>query len=301
MQHTIGNLIMDNEIEALKEKFNISAYDIELVRQAGALLVDFVPTFIDNWYLWLDKQEEFALFFGANKSNLKRVQDQQAIHWQSFFEANLNDNYIQSRRHIGQIHARINLPNDIYFAGMSFALQLITDGLWTIKPIPSNVGDMANALTKQLFLDTYLVIDEITRIQNFRLAESSKAMMEMSTPVTPIWEGILLLPLLGILDSSRTQDIMNKSLSKISETRTKVFILDISGVASVDTAVANQLIKITKATQLMGCEAIISGISPAIARTIIELGVNVGEVKTTSTLRDAFEIALKLINVHVSH
>ena len=292
---------MDNEIGPLKDKFNITTNDIELVRQAGKILVDFVPTFIENWYLWLIKQEEFSLFFGSNNSNLSRVQEQQAIHWQSFFEANLNDNYIKSRRHIGQVHARINLPNDIYFAGMSFALQLLTDGLWTIKPIPNNVGEIANALTKQLFLDTYLVIDEITRIQNFRLAESSKAMMEMSTPVTPIWEGILLLPLLGILDSSRTQDIMNKSLSKISETRTKVFILDISGVASVDTAVPNQLIKITKATQLMGCEAIISGISPAIARTIIELGVNVGEVKTTSTLRDAFEIALKLINVHVSH
>jgi anti-anti-sigma regulatory factor len=183
---------------------------------------------------------------------------------------------------------------------MSMASQLLSDELWNIKPMPANIGDIANALTKHIFLDTYLVIDEIALIQSFRLSESHKAMVEMSTPVTPIWEGILLLPLLGILDSSRAQDIMNKSLSKIAVERTKVFILDISGVASVDTAVANQLIKITKATQLMGCDAIISGISPSIARTIIELGVSVGEVKTTSTLRDAFEIALKLINVHIS-
>ena len=74
-----------------------------------------------------------------------------------------------------------------------------------------------------------------------------------------------------------------------------MFVLDISGVGALDTAVANQLIKITKATRLMGCEAIISGISPAIARTVVELGVNVGEVKTTATLRDAFEIALRLV------
>jgi methyl-accepting chemotaxis protein len=82
---------------------------------------------------------------------------------------------------------------------------------------------------------------------------------------------------------------------RISETRAKVFVMDISGVSTVDTAVANQLIKITKATQLMGCESIISGISPAIARTIVELGIHVGEVKTTATLRDAFEIALRMI------
>ena len=132
---------------------------------------------------------------------------------------------------------------------------------------------------------------EAERMRN----ELDRAVQEMSTPVTPIWEGILLLPLVGVLDSMRTSDIMNKSLTMISEMRAKVFVLDISGVATVDTAVANQLIKITKATRLMGCEAIVSGLSPAIARTIVELGVNVGEIRTTATLRDAFETALHMV------
>ena len=243
---------MNNNVEQLKDKFDITDADIELVRQMGKLFAHFLPEFIEKWYVWLNEQEEFSQFFGSNSSNLKRVQEQQLIHWQSFFTANINDRYIKERRHIGEVHARIGLPNDIYFAGMSVATQLLSDELWNLKPMPPNVGAMANALTKQLFLDSYLVIDEISRIQNLRLSESHKAMMEMSTPVTPIWEGILLLPLLGILDSSRTQDVMNKSLIKISESRTKVFILDISGVASVDTAVANQLIKITTATPLKG-------------------------------------------------
>ncbi|MEG3639203.1 PAS domain S-box protein [Magnetococcus sp. PR-3] len=136
-----------------------------------------------------------------------------------------------------------------------------------------------------------LEAQEAERVRN----ELDKAVQEMSTPVTPIWDGILLLPLVGVLDSMRTSEIMNKSLTMISETRAKVFVLDISGVATVDTAVANQLIKITKATRLMGCEAIISGLSPAIARTIVELGVNVEEIRTTATLRDAFETALGMI------
>ena len=88
---------------------------------------------------------------------------------------------------------------------------------------------------------------------------------------------------------------MNKTLSKIGETRAKIFVLDISGVGAVDTAVANQLMKITKATLLMGCESIISGISPAIARTLVELGIQVGDVRTTATLRDAVEYALRAI------
>jgi len=289
----------NNKIERLKNKFNITEADIEYVREAGKLLTEHLPEVIDEWYVWLNKQEEFSQFFGSNASNLIQVQKQQFFHWQGFFAANINDDYVKSRRYIGQVHASIGLPNDIYFAGMTMSSQLLSNMLRNIKPMPANVGDMVDALTRHIFLDTYLVMDEIASIKNTKLLDSHKSMMEMSTPITPIWEGILLLPLLGILDSSRSQDIMNKSLSKITEDRTKVFILDISGVAAIDTAVANQLIKITKATQLMGCEAIISGISPAIARTIVELGVNTGEIKTTSTLRDAFEIALKLINVQI--
>ncbi|MFY8148111.1 MAG: PAS domain S-box protein [Prochlorococcaceae cyanobacterium] len=129
--------------------------------------------------------------------------------------------------------------------------------------------------------------------------EMDLAIQELSTPVTPIWDQILLLPLVGILDSTRAASIMTKSLEMISQTRARIFVLDISGVATVDTAVANQLIKITKATQLMGCEAIISGLSPAIARTIVELGVNVGEIRTTATLRDAFETALTSLGTRI--
>jgi methyl-accepting chemotaxis protein len=126
--------------------------------------------------------------------------------------------------------------------------------------------------------------------------EMNRTLEEMSTPVMPIWDGILLLPLIGVVDSSRTDQAVTKTLERINETRARVFLLDISGVPAVDTAVANQLLKISKATQLMGCETVISGLSPAIARTMVELGVEVGEVRTTATLRDAFAIALRKIN-----
>ncbi len=126
--------------------------------------------------------------------------------------------------------------------------------------------------------------------------ELNLALEEMSTPVMPIWDGILLLPLIGVVDSARTDKVVNKTLERINETRSKVFLLDISGVPAMDTAVANQLLKISKATQLMGCETVISGLSPAIARTMVELGVEVGEVRTTATLQQAFAIALRKRN-----
>jgi methyl-accepting chemotaxis protein len=126
--------------------------------------------------------------------------------------------------------------------------------------------------------------------------EMDRALQAMATPVTPIWDEVLLLPLVGVIDSTRTDDAMKTTLDKISQTGAKMFILDISGVPSVDTAVANQLIKITKATRIMGCETIVSGVSSAIAHTIVELGIDIGEMITTSSLRDAVSMSLERVD-----
>jgi len=115
----------------------------------------------------------------------------------------------------------------------------------------------------------------------------SLALLEMSTPVTKIWDGVLFAPIVGIVDSKRSVDIMNKALSSIADTRASTLLLDIGGVAVVDTAVANHLIKIAKAAVLMGCRTIISGISPAIAQTVAELGIDLGAIQTTSTIEAA--------------
>ena len=281
------------DIKTIMRKFQLDAGDLDLIRAAGELLAPELSAFIGDWYDWMQQQDEYQYFFGGNTDGLNRVQRLQMDHWKAFFSGEMDDRFAESRRYIGAVHARIDLPNDIYLAGVSQALTLLAERIERLAP--ERAGPINAALRKCMFVETYYVMDEISRIQREKIAQHSRAVMEVSTPVTPIWEGILLLPLLGIIDSARTQDIMNKSLSKIAELRAKVFVLDISGVGALDTAVANQLIKITKATRLMGCEAIISGISPAIARTVVELGVSVGEVKTTATLRDAFEIALRMV------
>jgi len=120
----------------------------------------------------------------------------------------------------------------------------------------------------------------------------SLALLEMSTPVTKIWDGVLFAPIVGIVDSKRSLDIMNKALNSIADTRASTLLLDISGVAVVDTAVANHLIKIAKAAVLMGCKTMISGISPAIAQTIAELGIDMGAIQTTSTIETALRSSI---------
>ena len=134
-----------------------------------------------------------------------------------------------------------------------------------------------------------------------KLREQSKTIMQISTPAISLWEGIIVLPLVGIIDSLRAQQIMNTMLAKIQETEAQIIIMDIQGVAAVDTAVANHLIKITKATKLMGCRCIISGVSPAVAQTIVQLGIDLGEVATNSTLKNALADAFRMLNIDVKH
>ena len=281
-------------ISEILNKFDLQEADFQRIRAVAPLLKDQLDSFIDDFYTWMQKHPEYQVFFGSNPARLERVKQLQRANWVNFLDAHVDQSWVDARRHVGAVHAHIELPNDIYFAGMSVSSNLMADRLRNSSHV-KNLNETLASLSKLMFLDAYVVIEEIARINREKISANAKTLMEMSTPVTPIWEGILLLPLLGLLDSQRTQDVMNKTLSKISESRAKVLMMDISGVSTMDTAVANQLLKITKATQLMGCETILSGLSPAIARTLVELGVNIGEVRTTATLRDSFELALRAI------
>ena len=121
----------------------------------------------------------------------------------------------------------------------------------------------------------------------------SRELLELSTPVVELWDDIVALPLVGTLDSQRTQIVMETLLQKIVQTGASIAIIDITGVPMVDTLVAQHLLKTVAATRLMGADCIISGIRPQIAQTIVHLGVNLGEVTTKATLADAFQVALK--------
>ncbi|MDE1181716.1 STAS domain-containing protein [Paraburkholderia sp.] len=125
------------------------------------------------------------------------------------------------------------------------------------------------------------------------IVRQQQELLELSTPVVQLWNGVLALPLIGTLDSARTQVVMESLLQKIVETGAAIAIIDITGVPTVDTLVAQHLLKTVAAARLMGADCIISGIRPQIAQTIVHLGVNLSNVITKATLADAFIIALQ--------
>jgi len=164
----------------------------------------------------------------------------------------------------------------VQLSGDSGALM---DSLWTAN---TNLDRLA-LFTMEVFVKSREEV--ITRQQ--------QELLELSTPVVELWQGILALPLIGTLDSARTQVVMETLLQAIVRTGASIAIIDITGVPTVDTLVAQHLLKTVAAARLMGADCIISGIRPQIAQTIVHLGVNLADVTTKATLADAFTVALR--------
>ncbi len=276
--------------------YQIGTADLENIASFGAFVIPKLDRYVTHFYGWMETQPEYEHFF-SDAEKLARVQRQQVHYWREFFSAKVDDAYLGSRRIVGDAHARIGLPIQAYLAAMNVSLEFLTGTVYQGNLSPDEYATSVHSINKLMHLDTAIVVHTFTVRVNRILTEQNDALMQMATPVTAIWDGILLLPIVGIIDSKRAQDIMNVTLAKVAESQAKVTILDISGVGVVDTAVANHLIKITKATRLMGCETTISGISPAIAQTVVELGIDVGEVHTTATLRDALAFAFQRTGV----
>lgn len=280
--------IASGESQQLADLYAIGPDDLERVRAIGETLAPEIDQYVGRFYAWLAQQPEYEEFF-TSEQILSRVKREQATYWQEFFAGRIDSAYVERRRGVGEVHARIGLSLPAYFAAMNLMLELYREGASALPTEDS--ASAVSSLAKLIHLDTSIVVETFSRITAELTDEQSNALIAMSTPVTAIWRDILLLPIVGVVDSKRCQEIMSSMLAKIGDTQSKVIILDISGVAVVDTAVANHMIKITRATRLMGCECTISGVSPAIAQTMVELGIDVGDIRTTATLRDALGAA----------
>ncbi|HLL55065.1 MAG TPA: STAS domain-containing protein [Myxococcaceae bacterium] len=157
--------------------------------------------------------------------------------------------------------------------------EIVAEEMWTATQLLDRLG---------------LFITEVhLKAREEIINRQQQDMLELSTPVVMLWDKILALPLIGTLDSNRTQTVMEALLQRIVETGSEIAIIDITGVPTVDTLTAQHLLKTVTATRLMGADCIISGIRPQIAQTIVHLGVNLGDVLTKASLASAFRFALQ--------
>ncbi len=168
-----------------------------------------------------------------------------------------------------------------------------------LKDDPATMADAVYRISK--FMDSLGIVTFETFIKGREevILRQTDEISEISTPVIRVWDGILALPIIGTLDSARTQVVMENLLQEIVESGSTIAILDISGVPAVDSLVAQHLIKTVAATRLMGAECIISGIRPEIAQTIVHLGIDLSSIITKATMSSALKHAFALLKMEV--
>jgi rsbT co-antagonist protein RsbR len=184
-------------------------------------------------------------------------------------------------------------------AGFVFSLKkpLFAQVRRLYKDQPDTVSALTWSLTEVLDGLGLYTTEVYQKSRDELIKRQQEDLLELSTPVVKLWDGVLALPIIGTLDSARTQVVMESLLQAIVQTNSRVAIIDITGVPTVDTVVAQHLLKTVTAARLMGADCIISGVRPQIAQTIVHLGINLQDVTTKSTLAAAFSIALQRLGI----
>lgn len=184
-------------------------------------------------------------------------------------------------------------PSETAMFVLSLKQPLFTTIRKELSQKPDEIFDTVWSATQLLDKLSMVTSEAYMATREELISRQQQELLELSTPVVKLWDGILALPIIGTLDSSRTQVVMEELLQTVVATNSKFAIIDITGVPTVDTLVAQHLLKTITAARLMGAECIISGVRPQIAQTIVHLGINLEDVMTKAKLSDAFALALQ--------
>jgi rsbT co-antagonist protein RsbR len=284
----------EREVQSRRAYFDVT--DADLARLAGLrpLAERHAHDLVEAFYALLLSHPETRRFF-PDELTVRRVKKLQSDYFLGLFSGRCDGEYVRERLRVGSTHERIGLAPKWYLGAYRRYLELLN------VRISSDIADPAEAklaflsAEKIVFFDMSLAIDAYVSASNEALSRHQAAIRELSTPVIRVHDRILLLPLVGAIDSQRADQIMDAVLLRVVEDRAKAVIIDIAGVPVVDTRVADHLVKTTSAVKLLGAQTILTGITAQVARTIVHLGVDITAMHTQSRLAEGIELALGMV------
>lgn len=281
------------ELQSRRTFFEITDGDLARLASLRGFAERRTDEIVEAFYELLLRHPETKSFF-ADDAMIRRVKRTQRDYFLGLFAGKCDLAYVEDRLRVGAAHERIGLAPKWYLGAYRRYLQLLHDQLFedlSVDEAHAAYGSVLKLVSfdKALAIDTYMAahLDTIERHQT--------AIRELSTPVIRVHPGVLLLPLVGAVDSLRAQQVMETVLVRVVEEQAKCIIIDIAGVPVVDTKVADHLVKTTAAARLLGAQTILTGISAQVARTIVQLGVDISTMHTLARLADGIELALSMV------
>jgi rsbT co-antagonist protein RsbR len=231
---------------------------------------------------------------------LERVKTLQKDYFLRLTEGNYDKDYVANRLRIGTVHERINLRPKWYLGAYSFYLRAVAVQLQeAFRESPKDAMTAFLSLVKVVFFDIGLAVDTYIHARESTVRKQQEAIRELSTPVLKIRDRLLLLPIIGVIDTHRARLITDSLLHAIRSSRAKVVVIDVTGVATIDTRVANHLLQTVAAARLMGASVIVTGLSAEVAQSLAELGIDLRTVATEGDLQGGIETAERLLGYRV--
>jgi rsbT co-antagonist protein RsbR len=296
----VGSNFTEQELSRRKEFLEFREEDVANLAGINEVAQRYASSVIEDFYKHLLSFEETRTFFN-DPAVLQRVRKAQQDYFLRLTQGHYDLAYAQNRLNIGAIHERIDLPVKAYLGMYNYYLRAVASRLIdAFRREPERAWSAFLSLMKLTFLDMGLAFDTYINARERTIREQREAIQELPTPVLPFREGMLLVPIIGLIDSVRARLLTEQLLGAIRDTRAKVVVIDITGVQAVDSKVANHMIQTVEAARLMGATAILAGVSPQIAQTMVTLGIDLGRMTTVGDLRSGIERAEALLGFTVT-
>ncbi len=281
------------EVRSRRSFFELTDSDLERLASLRLFAEKRTDEIVDAFYELLLGHPETRRFF-PDEATIRRVKRTQREYFLGLFEGRCDLAYVEDRLRVGIAHEHIGLAPKWYLGAYRRYLQLMLDRLLADLPEPEARVAFGSILRLVSF-DISLAIDTYVAANLEAIGRHQAAIRELSTPVIRVHDRVLLLPLVGAIDSVRAQQVMDTVLLRVVEEQAKCVIIDIAGVPVVDTKVADNLVKTTASVRLLGAQTILTGISAQVARTMVQLGVDIPSMHTMSSLSEGIELALDLL------
>lgn len=285
--------IDERELRSRRAFFELTDEDLQRLAALRPFAERHLDDITEAFYELLMGHLETRRFF-PDEGTVRRVKRMQREYFLGLFEGRCDLAYALNRLRVGAVHERIGMAPKWYIGAYRRYLSLILERVFAeLEPAEATAAFLS--VQKLVAFDMSLAIDSYIDANLQTLGRQQAAIRELSTPVIRVHDQVLLLPLIGTIDSQRAEQVMEAVLMRITEEKAEVIIIDIAGVPVVDTEVADHLLKTTAAVRLLGARTILTGITAQVARTIIQLGVDISAMPTRARLADGIELALSIV------
>ncbi len=292
--------ITEEEFARRKDYLEIGPDDIDRLKRMNEFAQEYAVPVIDEFYRHIMSHDESAAFF-RDPRVLERVKRLQVEYFKRLTTGEFDAAYAENRLRIGAVHEAVDLPTKLYLGSYAFYLRTVAAKIReAYRETPERVLDSFLSLLKVVFLDIGLAMDTYLVRRERTIRHQEEALRELFTPVLQVRPGLLIMPIIGPIDSQRARRLTEQLLAGIRQNRARVVVIDITGVPSVDSRVANHLVQTVQACRLMGARAMLTGLTAEVAQTLVNIGVNLANVNTVGDLQGGIEEAERLLGYRVT-